>query len=370
MSDRLLVATRKGLFRVERRGGEWIVGLAGFLGDHVSLVLPDVRDNTVYAALSHGHFGCKLHRAHDGQAWQEVTVPTYPSQPEGAEDVDLWGKPIPWKLQLIWALEPGLASQPGRLWCGSIPGGLFRSDDRGDSWQLLEGLWSHPQRKNWFGGGADLPGIHSICVDPRNAAHVAVGVSCGGVWCTEDDGQTWTCRAEGMRAAYMPPDRQFDPTIQDPHCLVRCASQPDGLWAQHHNGIFRSTDGSQSWTELVDVTVSSFGFAVAVDPHNPDVAWFIPGISDERRIPVNGQLVVTRTRDGGRSFEVLRKGLPQQHAYDLVFRHGLDVDETGSRLAFGSTTGSLFVSENQGDSWQCVATHLPPIYCVRFVRPR
>jgi hypothetical protein len=113
---------------------------------------------------------------------------------------------------------------------------------------------------------------------------------------------------------------------------------------------------------------SSFGFAVAVHPQDPGTAWFVPGISDERRIPPSGELVVTRTRDGGQSFAVLRNGLPQQHAYDIVFRHGLDLDETGDRLAFGSTTGGMWVSEDQGDSWQCVSHNLPPVYCVRFVQ--
>jgi hypothetical protein len=111
---------------------------------------------------------------------------------------------------------------------------------------------------------------------------------------------------------------------------------------------------------------SSFGFAVAVHPRDPDTAWFVPATSDEKRIPVEGRVVVTRTRDGGRTGEVLKNGLPQEHAYDLVYRHALDIDDTGNSLAFGSTTGSLWVSDNQGDSWQCVSSHLPPVYCVRF----
>ena len=120
------------------------------------------------------------------------------------------------------------------------------------------------------------------------------------------------------------------------------------------------------WEEITEAGPSTFGFATAVDPADPDTAWFVPGIKDEKRIPVGGKLVVTRTRDGGKSFETLREGLPQDHAYDLVFRHALDIDTSGNRLAFGSTTGNLWVSETQGDSWQCVSQHLPPIYAVRF----
>ena len=138
------------------------------------------------------------------------------------------------------------------------------------------------------------------------------------------------------------------------------------MWVQHHNGIFRSTDGAASWKEIENVKPSSFGFAVVAHPKDPKTAWFIPGIKDEKRIPVGGKLVVTRTRDGGESFDILDKGLPCEHAYDIVYRHALDIDSTGDVLAFGSTTGSLWISENGGDSWENISTHLPPIYCVRF----
>jgi hypothetical protein len=127
-------------------------------------------------------------------------------------------------------------------------------------------------------------------------------------------------------------------------------------------------DGAGSWHEIADVPPSGFGFAVAVHPQDGDTAWFVPAVKDERRIPVDGKVVVTRTRDGGRSFEVLRDGLPQEHAYDLTFRHALDIDGSGDRLAFGSTTGALWVTEDQGDQWSCVSAHLPPIFCVRFAQ--
>src|SRR2546426_8105855 len=128
----------------------------------------------------------------------------------------------------------------------------------------------------------------------------------------------------------------------------------------------RSTDGSRSWQEVTAVTPSKFGFAVAAHPQDADTAWFVPAVKDECRVPVDGKLVVARTRDAGKSFQALGKGLPQQHAYDLVYRHGLAVDASGKHLALGSTTGGLWISENQGDSWECISTQLPPIYCVRF----
>jgi hypothetical protein len=220
----------------------------------------------------------------------------------------------------------------------------------------------------WFGGGYDYPGIHSICVDPRDSRHVTVGISCGGVWVTTDGGASFTCRTQGMTASYMPPDQKETPEIQDPHRIAQCKAQPDTLWCQHHNGVFHSTDGALTWREVTNVKPSTFGFAVAVHPNRPEVAWLVPAMSDERRVPVDGQVSVARTRDGGETFETLRRGLPQEHAYDLIYRHGFDVDATGDCLAMGSTTGSLWVSEDQGDSWAAISAHLPPVYAVRFVK--
>jgi hypothetical protein len=367
MASRVLVGTRKGLFTIEPMGSRWAVGRVDFAGDNVPMLLADPRDGVLYAALEHGHFGTKLHRSGDGgSTWEEIGVPVYPEPgPDDLAPPPSGGKPVPWKLEKIWALEPGHAGEPGVLWCGTIPGGLFRSADGGRSWSLVEPLWRNPKRREWFGGGADLPGIHSVCVDPRDPRRVTVGVSCGGVWETADAGDTWECRATGMWAAYMPPELRDYPNVQDPHRVVRCRAEPDHLWAQHHNGIFRSTDGAASWREVPDVQPSTFGFAVAVHPEDPDVAWFVPGTSDEKRIPPAGQVVVTRTRDGGRTFGILRTGLPQEHAYDLVYRHALDIGDRGEALAFGSTTGSLWISDDQGDSWQAVSEHLPPVYCVR-----
>jgi photosystem II stability/assembly factor-like uncharacterized protein len=368
MSVEVLIATRKGLFAASLgSGGKWALREAAFLGSNVSQVLADTRHGSWYAALSHGHFGVKLHRSDDrGAAWVEVATPAFPEGEPVTVNTHT-GEPIAPAVSLIWALETGGPDWPDRVWCGTIPGGLFRSEDRGATWQLVRQLWDHPARREWFGGGADLPGIHSILVDPRDANRIACGVSCGGVWATRDGGETWACRAQGMRAAYMPPERALDPNIQDPHRVVQCHQQPDALWAQHHNGIFRSTNGAESWQEIA-AEPSSFGFAVAVHPERPDTAWFVPGVSDEHRLPPDGRVIVTRTTDGGQTFETLSRGLPSKPAYDLTFRHALDIDRSGSRLAFGTTTGGLWVTQDGGDSWVTVSEHLPPVYAVRFVQ--
>ena len=365
MADRLFVSTKKGLFQVDRNASGWAVSRVSFLGQNVTLALPDGRDGSVYAALNLGHFGVKLHRSADGGAtWEERAAPAYP---QGATVVTGDGKPsIPASLKLIWALEAGAGSQPDRLWAGTLPGGLFRSDDAGQNWELVTGLWDRPERTGWFGGGADLPGIHSICIDPRDADTVRVAVSCGGVWATTDGGATWHVSAQGMRAEYMPPQQQFEPNIQDPHRMVQSPSAPDHFWVQHHNGVFHSTDGAKTWHELPGIAPAVFGFAVAVHPRDARTAWLVPALKDEFRVPVNGRLVVNRTRDGGASFEMLSRGLPGEHCYDLVYRHALDVDETGNRLAMGSTTGGVWLSEDSGDSWRLLDARLPPVHAVRF----
>lgn len=368
MKQSLWVATRKGLFSLSASDG-WRLGTPSFLGDPVTIVLDDPRDGKVYAGLNLGHFGVKLHRSTDRAAsWQEITVPSYadvPPPPRPAQTEEATPAPPPPTLKQLWALETGGLDQPGRLWAGTIPGGLFRSDDGGQQWTLMRALWDLPEHANWFGGGYDWPGIHSVSVDPRNAGHVLVGVSCGGAWATEDDGATWQCRAKGMFAEYMPPERRDDPSIQDPHRIATCWSEPDVLWAQHHNGVFRSTNGGREWQNIPAARPSVFGFAVAAHPTDPNTAWFVPAVKDERRVPVDAKLVVSRTRDGGRTFDVLDRGLPSP-SFDLIYRHALDVDPTGNVLAMGSTTGGLWLSQDGGESWQTLSTNLPPIYAVRF----
>jgi hypothetical protein len=334
-----------------------------FLGDNVALALADRRDGTWYAVLDLGHFGNKLQRSTDrGQSWVECATPAYSSQDKVSTGD---GKPsLPATLKLVWSLEAGGSDQPGRLWAGTIPGGLFRSDDRGDSWSLVRSLWDRPERLQWFGGGFDAPGIHSICIDPRDARRIRIAISSGGVWRSDDDGESWQQAAQGMRATFMPPERADDPNIQDVHHIAQCADRPERLWAQHHNGIFRSDGGD--WQEITDVPPSAFGFAVAVHPRDGDTAWFVPANRDQRRYPVDGRLVVARTRDGGKSFDILRRGLPQHEAYDLVYRHALAVDASGDRLAFGSTTGGVWTTLDGGEHWAMLDARLPPVYAVTF----
>ncbi len=356
MDHRAWVATRKGLFELQRRAGRWAIGRVSFLGEPVSMLLPPQPDGPMLAALNLGHFGVKLHASDDtGANWREVETPAYPPQPEGAVGPA-------WKLTQIWSL----AAAHGSVWAGTLPGGLFRSRDGGAHWQLVESLWNRPERLEWFGGGYDAPGIHSICPHPTHPGELLVGISCGGIWVSRDDAASWALQADGLRADYLPLDQAGSPNTQDPHRVVRCAARPEVLWCQHHNGIWRSTDNAASWQEVTGVPVANFGFAVAVHPTDPDRAWFVPAAADQQRVPVDAAVVVNRTDDGGASFATLRAGLPQREAYDLVYRHGLAVSDDGAHLLMGSTTGHLWSSDDAGAHWSAVGVHLPPIYAVQF----
>jgi hypothetical protein len=359
-SDRLLAATRKGLLVLARRADGWAITDTAFAGVPVTAALADPRDGAIYAALKHGHFGAKLHRSDDGgRTFGEIGTPAFPADAAGAPSVFQF-----------WTLAAGGPGEPGRLWAGAIPAGLFRSDDRVATWSQVSALWNVPERERWFGGGYDDAGVHSVSPDPRDPARVFVAISCGGVWDSPDGGASWALRGEGLDATYAPPDAANDRAIQDPHRVARCPAAPDVMWMQHHNGMFRSIDAGATWTQLrpqgPEGPGDDFGFAVAAHPKDPATAWFVPAMKDELRMPRDGALVVTRTRDGGKTFETLHAGLPRRDAFDLVYRHGLDVDATGTRLAMGSTTGALWVGDDGGERWQLVNAHLPPIYAVRF----
>ena len=191
-----------------------------------------------------------------------------------------------------------------------------------------------------------------------------VAVSSAGVFATTDGGRSWTVRNQGLVMDYAP-----DPTDEwaghDPHQLVMCTGDPERLWQQNHCGVFVSRDGARTWRKVSRPDRGAhFGFAVAVDPTDGDTAWLVPGTSDMQRMAIDGGLFVAQTQDGGETWTQLREGLPQEHAYDVVLRHALDFAE--GCLAFGSTTGNLYVSEDRGRSWRAAANNLPPIYSVRF----
>jgi photosystem II stability/assembly factor-like uncharacterized protein len=206
----------------------------------------------------------------------------------------------------------------------------------------------------------DAAGIHSAASDPRDDDRVLVAISCGGVWETRDAAASGSALGKGVFAPYVPPEQAEDTAIEDPHRIVRCAAAPEVMWMQHHAGIYRLTDAGAHWARL-SLAVDDFGFAVAAHPRDPQTAWFVPVIKDEIRMPRDGALVVSRTSDGGKTWQPMREGLPQRAVFDLVYRHGLEM---------GSTTGALWSSDNGGERWELINAHLPPIYAVRFANKR
>lgn len=355
--DELILGTRKGLLVVDLNGE---VCREFHLGAPVSYAAVDPRNGAWWAAVDHGHWGQKLHRSQDGgHTWEEIPAPQYP---EGEEITD--GKPA--VLSYIWLVTPGGADEPNRVYIGTEPGGLFISDDGGDTFSLCEPLWNHPSRKeHWFGGGRDHPGLCSIAVDPRDSKHVHIGISVGGVFETHDGGQTWEPRNKGSLACYLPnPHAEVG---HDPHFMTSTPANPDVLWQQNHCGVFRSTDGGQNWTNISQPGGPvMFGFPIMADPKDAEVAWVVPAVSDEFRLAVDRALCVCRTDDGGKTWTAFREGLPQKNCYDVVFRHALDLE--GDRLAFGTTTGSVYVSQDRGESWRSLGHDFPPVYSVRFAR--
>lgn len=359
MKPTLLLGTRKGFVAYHSKNGNWQVENLSFEGEPVSIAYADPRSGTWWACLDHGHWGVKLHRSADrGNTWEEVAAPAYP---EGEEVKD----GVPATTRYIWSMA-NCGKEPGRrLWIGTDPGGLFMSEDNGNSFQLVESLWKHPSRKeHWFGGGRDQPGIHSIVVDPRDEKHIYIAISCAGVFETADGGKTWEVRNKGLRADFLP-----DPASDighDPHILVAAPTDPDTLWQQNHCGIFRSTDAARNWTDVSQPDgPARFGFAIAVADDNPNQAWVAPANSDTTRTAIRGALCICRTDDGGKTWKELRKGLPQQNCFDIIYRHALAC--SGDALAFGTTTGNLFFSPDRGESWQALNNYLPMVYSVQFV---
>jgi hypothetical protein len=392
MSDQIILATRKGTVILDEKARRWTPRPIAHAGISVSYAARDPRDGTLWAAMDHAHWGPKLSRSKDGGAsWENLTRIGYPQgarfveqhmpSPTGEPEAD---RPITYKdatLLKVWVLAFGGSDEPGTLHAGTLPGGLFTSRDGGDSWELNLPLWNHESRggdlfagaatsKNEWGGtpaaiayGEFVPGIHSIVVDPRDSRRILVAVSCAGVLETRDGGRSWVGRNRGMLNDYLPDPAA--PWGHDPHFMTACPAQPDWIWQQNHSGVFVSRDGAQTWSQVSKPEVAvHFGFPIAVDERDGRTAWVVPARADMERMCVAAALFVARTRDGGESWETFREGLPQQHAYDVVYRHALDA--RGDRVCFGSTTGNVYVSEDRGESWRCVGNNFPPVHSVRF----
>jgi hypothetical protein len=274
-------------------------------------------------------------------------------------------------LNAVWQLHPD--RRPGHeatLFAGTEPAALFRSDDRGDTFELVRGLYEHPDRPKWVPGGGGLA-LHTVITQPERPDRIIVAVSAGGVYRSDDDGKTWVSRNEGIEARFLPdthPDQG-----QCVHKVAVDVVDPDTLWVQNHWGIYRSTDAGDHWESVgrpgeADGVPSDFGFPVVTHPIEPDTAYVFPLTSDEYRCSPEARCRVYRTTDSGATWEACSAGLPPSAAHMTVLRDGFTVGANPPYpLVFGTRSGHVFASADGGDSWRLVAAYLPPVLCVRVL---
>ena len=365
MAGTLWIGTRKGLFALRAGGTRRSWKLAGpqFLGHIVHHVVPDPREpRALLMAARTGHLGPTVFRSADrGRSWQEaVEPPAFRKATDGEEER---------AVQRVFWLTPGHGSEPGSWYAGSSPAGLFRSVDGGVRWQPVAGFNDHPMRAKWAAFGTpDGEFLHSILVDPRDRAHLYIAISIGGVFESTDAGRNWTPLNEGCAADFLPdPNAPFG---HDPHCLVQHPAMPDRLYQQNHCGIYRLDRPGRRWLRIGSAMprkVGDVGFPIVLHPTEPDTAWVLPmdGQTVWPRTSIDGKPAVYGTRDAGASWRRMDRGLPRSQAWFTVLRQAMCTDaRERPGVYFGTTGGEVWASSNAGESWRCIARHLPEIYSV------
>lgn len=353
----LLVGTMKGAFilRSSKSRAKWEVGGPYFPGSAVYAIAYDGRSgrHRIWAGPQSMHWGGLLRSSDNfGHTWtnpQEANV----KFPEGTGAA----------LKQIWQIVPGRASEPEKLYCGVEPAALFVSRDRGDTWSLTEALWNHPQRPRWEPGGGGLC-LHTILLDPEDPDRMHIAVSTGGMYVSEDGGNQWRPSNRGIRAEFLPD--KYPEFGQCVHKVVQAKLNPERMFLQNHWGLYRSDDRGESWKDIADGVPSDFGFAMAIHPENPDIAWIVPLESDQFRCTPEGKLRVYRTGNAGKRWDPMTKGLPQKDAYETVLRDAMAVDSLDpAGVYFGTRSGKLFGSSDAGKSWSALLDGLPAIVAVK-----
>ncbi|HEX5825628.1 MAG TPA: hypothetical protein VFY18_14310 [Candidatus Limnocylindrales bacterium] len=348
----LLVGTSKGAFILDGDGDRTSWSIRGPLceGWPIHDLQWDPATRTIYAGGGSIWYGPAVFRSDDlGETWNHSS--------EGLT----YGDDGP-KIPTVWNVTPA----HGSLYAGVEPAGLFRSDDGGATWSHVAGLREHPSRPGWQPGAGGLI-CHTIVPHPTDADRMWIAISAVGTFETEDGGATWEARNKGVVACFAP-----DPhpeTGQCVHKLVMAAGQPDRLYQQNHCGVYRSGDGGRNWEDVSKGLSSEFGFVFGTHPRDPDTGWVIPlSHPEEGRFAPGGALGVWRTRDGGDSWQRHGEGLPQENAFVGVYREALAVDRLDpAGVFFGTSTGQLYGSNDEGQSWSRIADNLPPIWGVEVV---
>lgn len=396
----VLVGTKKAgfIYTSDEKREKWEVSdpiLPGWTFFHMSA---DTRDSTprLYAAANHWAWGRSVAKSTDmGKTWDfrseslafpaDMKSPNPGPGPGGAPGE--WQSTPPGVIGNIWNVTPGHDSEPGVVYAGTQPAGLFRSEDWGQSWRPVEGINRHPNRKYWTGTGGGDSCIHSIHVHPSDPRRIFLCVGAGGSYESKDGGETWEMFSHNAivtnpmgkqvlaqlltqmpEAFELPPGK--DPAgLDELHRMRIDAKNPDRIWGQAHWGVFRSDDAGATWSDVTEGLPSFHGFPIAVTHHEPDSVFVVPldyG-QDNFRVAL-GQFAVYRTRDSGKSWEPLTKGLPGPNDYQSVYREGLDTDGLDSEGVYvGTSNGEVFYGAECGERWTRLPGTLPPVLSVTAV---